>query len=57
MREESNPNPPVRNLNLNDVYQNMAEFVEPIVPPQPEPPKDEPMEVEVPVDNAEKREV
>lgn len=57
VREDPVPNPPQRNLNLNDVYQNMAQFVEPIVPPQPEQPKEEPMEVEVPAENVEKKQV
>ena len=39
--EDEANNPPVRNINVNDIYQHLEEFTEPIIPVvvRPEPPK------------------
>jgi hypothetical protein len=35
---EAAENAPVRSLNVNDIYQHLEEFTDPIVPVQPPPP-------------------
>jgi hypothetical protein len=48
-RDETANNPPARSLNINDIYQHLQEFTDPIVPPRP--PQQEAMEVEHPPQN------